>query len=395
MIKNKKLTMVISLLIAIALWVYVAGTLDPVLKKSYSDVQVTIKHEARLEDRGMAVSYCSAKYISVTVQGKKSEVQKLDAEDIHATIDVSKLQVGRNECPVKIKVDGKAKVYDQGFLTAYVTVEKIEKKTKEIVPEFRGTFDSDVEPTLIALSRERVAVRGAKSLVDMVDHVAAVVESEDMENGEENYEARLVAQDANGQTIKNISIAEKTVTVTAVLYQTKEVDLDLEVVGENAGGIERTIEKPDKIIIKGPKEAVEGIQSISAETIDVSDVLENKKIKIDPVLPNGVQLSKDSQALSISVSLDGEISKSFTIKTSEISVNTKSKYSIEDKSVSVTVKGKASVINQLTSKDIKLSLDLGDAKKGQVNAKVMCQVKGKARQTVIKPANLKVTIEED
>lgn len=120
MLRNKRLLMLISLFVAVGMWIYVMGDVDPDTTYMISGVKVEIQGEESLESEGLHAELNSPKVVAVTVKGKRSQVNKVRKKGIEAYIDVSTCDYGENETEIKIKLpDG----------VTGVAVEKISKET--------------------------------------------------------------------------------------------------------------------------------------------------------------------------------------------------------------------------------------------------------------------------
>ena len=56
MLNNKKVTIVLSFVIAICMWTYVVGETNPTVTKTFKDIPIKIKNEKILEEHGLAIS---------------------------------------------------------------------------------------------------------------------------------------------------------------------------------------------------------------------------------------------------------------------------------------------------------------------------------------------------
>lgn len=384
--------MVVSLLIAIALWAFVIGTMDPTVKKTYSDVNVSFTGEAALNDAGLAIAKSSISTISVTISGKKSVVNDMEASDILATIDVRNLALGENKCAIKTKAENGCKVVSQEYTFAYVTVEKVEEATRDIVVNFAGTKDNGQEATATWQSKDTVKIMGAETLVKRVTRVNAVVDAKKVKSTEGTFEARLEAVDKNNKPVKNIICSEKTIKVKAVLYKTKKVPLEIEVKGVSSGKISKTIRKPDSVTIKGPSDKLDKIDSLRAEPINVASVNKTTEIPIKLSLPKGVYVAESSKPLVVKVDAGETVSKTFEVSTEQIKVSTNKSYRIEQDTVSITVTGNKEIISKLVKSDFKLSAELSD-RDSEGEAEVKCH-KIDGVNIIINPSRINVIVNE-
>ena len=120
MLNNKKVLMLISLLIAIGLWMFVMGNVDPQVKERVSDIEIEMQDTDVLTDAGLTATLNNPKVVAVTIVGKRSQVKKAKDKGIKAYIDVSPCNYGKNETEIYVKIPDKARG---------VTVEEISAET--------------------------------------------------------------------------------------------------------------------------------------------------------------------------------------------------------------------------------------------------------------------------
>ena len=97
MLRNKKILMLISLLVAIGVWIYVMGNVDPVVRERIDGVQIELQGESTLTQAGLKATLKAPKRVSVSIEGKRSQVNKVKKKVVEAFVDVSTCDYGRNE----------------------------------------------------------------------------------------------------------------------------------------------------------------------------------------------------------------------------------------------------------------------------------------------------------
>ncbi len=102
MLRNKKILMLISLLVAIGVWIYVMGNVDPVVRERIDGVKVELQGEDTLEQAGLKATLKAPKRVSVSIEGKRSQVNKVKKKGVEAFVDVSTCDYGRNEGKIVI-----------------------------------------------------------------------------------------------------------------------------------------------------------------------------------------------------------------------------------------------------------------------------------------------------
>ena len=125
MLTNNKVLMLISLLVAIALWMFVMGNVDPQVSTRIADVKVEMQGTDVLEKKDLSATINKPKIVTVTLEGKRSQVKKAKDKGIHAYIDVSNCEYGKNETEIHVRIPDGAKgvtVEDISSETAIFTV---------------------------------------------------------------------------------------------------------------------------------------------------------------------------------------------------------------------------------------------------------------------------------
>ena len=122
---NKKVLMLVSLLIAIGLWMFVMGNVDPQISERVSGVKVEMEGTDTLADQDLTATINKPKVVNVTIEGKRSQVIKAKKKGIKAYIDVSTCDYGKNEAEIYVRIpDGASgvSVEDISSETAVFTV---------------------------------------------------------------------------------------------------------------------------------------------------------------------------------------------------------------------------------------------------------------------------------
>ena len=118
--RNKKVLMLISLLVAIGLWMYVMGNVDPPSTERVSGIAVEMKGVDYLKSQDLKPTLNGPKMVTVTIEGKRSQVNKAKDKGLEAYVDVSTCDYGKNEGKIQIQMpDG----------VTGVTVEAVSKET--------------------------------------------------------------------------------------------------------------------------------------------------------------------------------------------------------------------------------------------------------------------------
>lgn len=379
MFNNKKINIVISLLIAIALWSYVVGEINPTVTKTFDSVPITFINQNVLNDNGLAVVAVSDETVDVTLSGSRSEISQISNEDITAAVDLRNAGKGENQLSLEVRAPSKTELEKQSISKVTVKVEDSITKAKEIKVEYTGSFAENLEPTTLEVERETVLVTGGKSLVDKVDYVKATINSGYVASVEKTLDVNLVPVDEKGTIVDNVNLAVKTIKVKTIISQLKSVELIVPIEDNTADEVIKLTNTPKTVMIKGRKSDLEGITSIKTESVDISDITESTDITLTPILPDNVQMSDKSAKIIMKVTISTNTKKTFVISDSEITFTglDSDLTASTSEGVEVTVEGSEEQLSKINKSDIKVIADLSGLKKGNhsVELKVTCTKK--------------------
>ena len=302
MLKNKSVVRMISVVLAIVLWAYVIGEVNPTVKKTVSDIPVELTNTETLADRGLALQGDEEYFAAVVVEGARSELNELKAADIHVTADMYGYEKGENHVSLEVTLPDGISLDELKTPEISVTLEDLETKSLPVTVAFVGEPGENLEPAYDYTVPAEVEVRGAESVVAKVSEVRVQVDVRDLTETWEVLSEVPTAWSRDGKLIKNVTISAQSVEVEAIMLHTKQVPLELKVTGtpdKKYGLAEVSI--PKEITVKGTAESLERVTSINADSIDISDVKKNGTVKIKPHLPGGVELANASENIGVKI----------------------------------------------------------------------------------------------
>lgn len=397
MLNSRKSKLIISLVVAIALWVYVVGEMDPQIKKTYRSVPIKYINEQALIDKGMAVSSLGQDQMSVTLSGKRSLFTRMDSDDLSAEVDLSNAAVGTNELSVELNVPSGLESTHQSVSKVVVKVEQRVSQKKQIRVSYLGSYASGEEPTTLSISPASVTVSGAKSLVRKVSYIRATVQKSKLSGKAETVTASLTPVDSKGYVVKDVTLSQKTAHIRTALYKTKSVKLKVSVKDSSGSSDSRTYDAPDRVTIKGPQSKLKNIDEIKTKTVDISNINTDTTVNIEPILPDGVELASDSGNLTLTVNVkNGDFSKDLIYRGSDVQIKDLGD-SFDAKvltdTIKVTVTGSSKQLSAIKKSSITLSVGAGDLEEGTHDVQIEAETKKKYADLTISPqtASLQIT----
>ncbi|MBO5994837.1 MAG: hypothetical protein J6Q41_04935 [Firmicutes bacterium] len=367
MLNNRKANFILAFIMAIVLWAYVLGEVDPMRTVTIRDIPIRFLNESVLGDDSLIITSMDYDTVSVTFDAKRSIANKIKESDFHATANLKGLTQGDNIVDVEITKPSNITLESVSHEHINIVTDKMVEEDKEVKVVLINESSEDTEPKILRLSEHQVKVKGAASQVNKVDKVVAKLDASRVTADPNSISAELEAVDSNDRPVEDVEVDAKNIYVTAILKYLKSVDLVVPVVGKESGSISRGYSAPDKILIKGSESDLENLDSISCETVDISDLYENKSIPLVPILPEGVEISDEAQDLAMEVAVYNAGVAEFDFDETYVNIvgiDESSTVSIHEIDITVKVKGVYAVVNSLTKEDLTLTANASDLTNG-------------------------------
>ena len=209
--KSKLITMAISLLAAICLWIYVVTVVNPEGTTTISNIPVTFSGaEVLREDQGLVLSGDYQDMVTVSFTGKNSDMKKLEQnkDEISAVVDVSKIRSTRDYTlsydlllPDAVP-DSAVTITDRTPGNITVHVEKLVKKPVPVKGDFSQVEVADgymLDST--TFDYDTVTVEGAESVVNQIEYALISMNRTNVDKTiSEQLDYTLV--DANGEVLE-------------------------------------------------------------------------------------------------------------------------------------------------------------------------------------------------
>lgn len=283
---KKKLTnniglKILSLLVAIGLWLVVINIEDPVSSQSFSNIPVTFSNPSVLTDQGLVYEVQEGTGVvrTITVYGPRSVVEQLSSSDVVATADFNNLTAA-NTIPVDFNVSrfsDKITKMKGSINTVKLSIEK--EKTIRLVLKVSAVGDVAEGYILgnMTPDQNQIIITGAESVVNRISKAVAEVDVTDATANIATY-ADVMLLDSEGNEIVSDSITQKvtSVRVSVEVLTTKRVPLSFNTSGTPADGyaLSETIESnPSLITVAGSASVLKNLSRIDipAEEINVTD----------------------------------------------------------------------------------------------------------------------------
>ena len=370
MLKDRKWAYVLlSVFLAVILWLYVRAEKDPVSDARIRNISVQITGSSVLSSKGLTVAGLSSDRVSTTLQAPASVLSDISRKNITATIDVSRIdEAGEHTLsynivlPTNVNTDGVV-IQEKAPETITVTVEKLYTSTLPVEFRFEGSVAKGYQAGTPTIDPVNVTISGAVEQVNRVARAVVVLEAKDLK---EQYTGDLPIRllDANGDELKDLEVelSSKTAYVVYPIVVVKEIPLTVNIIaggGATRENISEPLIVPSKITVAGTQEDIDHLTEISLGSIDLSKVVGTSNftftIDLDPSLENVTGITE----AKVTVTVSGLETRSFevgNIKLQNIPRGYSAKADTESKTV--YVRGTADELAMIDSSQLRIVADL-------------------------------------
>ena len=395
MTNNRKINILLAVVLSIVLWAYVISEANPMTTKTFKDVSITYLNTEIMEENGYAILSAESETVNVTVRGQRSLLNTLTIDDITVTADMIDVAKGENEVELNVIAPNNIILDSISMRTLTLSIESlvVAEFDSEIV--FKNLSNEQEEPIIIEQAKMTFEVSGAETLINTVSNLVIEVDANDIDDEMRTLKVSAYPVNANGTIIRNLTVTEPDTTVTVVNCKTKTVKLNVNVINNEDGMYARTYQASKTITIKGYDEYLDETDSIGTEPIDISNMTESAVLEIVPVLSENLYVADISEGLKLSVTVDKYIQQSFELTQDNIKVenlDNELTYNISDIDFTASVRATDNVLSSLNGNSFDLIIDASDLNKGTYYLDVVPEVNGDVYSININPSRIKVEL---
>lgn len=401
-IKNDKIIIQITcLIVSIVLWMFIMVEKNPPQEKTFTNVPITIKNLAALENSNLVLMNSDKDNltVSVKVEGSMDEVSKLNKNDFSAYIDVLGYTEGITNA--KIEVSGPSGVEVTNTYPAQIAcnIESIISKVMDVTVQYEGKQTENYYRSLPLSNPSSVKITGPRSVVNSANLAVATV---NIEGAVDNVVKTVPVRVYDGtDTEIFMSVPINNVEVTVPIYPTKYVDLVPNIIGMPEEGYQLTnvTVKPDKVWIAARKDILDTITELKLADLDISGAFNNILSSREILNTDGLIILDLTTSPVVNAAVEKTMEKEFIYEASEIQfVNLKEgnvANTIEPETeITVVVTGPPSVLNQLKKSDLILSADLSTSSLGTNEIKIVGTTEKSVNSIALSQDLIKIEITE-
>lgn len=347
---------------------------NPVMTEEFRNVKVNILNEASLEREGIVIlepENIDNIDIKVTISGRRSDIIRVSAEDIIVQVDLSGYGTGEVKVPIYVQVPVGVTLKDYAPKEILFKFDRIVGRERPVTVETIGKLPEGYVLGTPTVKPQSVVVEGPSTWLKSLSKVVATVDVSNITDEDINVTVPVKLVDDEGNDVRGISTKQNSVDVTIPVFRVKRVPIEMETVNQLPDGYEIVDLKlnPSYIDIVGKKEVLDRVESISTLPIDIRELMKNKSMPVELVIPEGVSLLKPDQEVTATLNVEEIVKRTFELTLKDVEVlNLAPDLSINEEDLnspfSLTIQGYGSIVESLKKEDIKMQMNLAGLREG-------------------------------
>lgn len=363
---------IISVLCAILLWFYVSEVESPTAEKTFEGVNITVKNkDVLLEETDLSIISDSFFQTTVVLSGKRSTLNKIDYDNIEATIDISRItEAGVHELKVTVVPPAGTNLSSVNPRNISVTVDKTVAKSFEIEPDISYSnlpSDYTLGDCVITDNQSKaittVTVSGPATEVEKIEKVVAKVDFGSI-NGSVEAKTDLVLLGNFGEELStdSVKLSTPSVKVKQPVSITKILPLETSQAYGTFAKTQITFDiTPSRVEVKGDPKILGEMTSIKLDPINEKSIGETLTTTVNTLIkvPEELELVTLQNTATITARLKNVNCHEIEIKPSDIKVvGLPGGSEVEFKNMDSKIIVVNSTSKDITLDDLSLTLDL-------------------------------------
>lgn len=383
--KNKFLTMLLSLVIAFGLWLYVITTVSPGSEDTYYNIPVAMVGETVLTERGMMITDISSQSVTMTLSGNRSDLVKVNSGNISLKADLSQIYEPGSQIQLGYTTSFPGDLPNNAFVIQsqnpgyiYVTVERRVTKDVPVEVQYIGSapegYMTDRDSS--SLDVTSVSASGPESILEQIEKALIQVDLTDQrESLSQSFRYTLCDGEGNPVNAELVTTNVEEVRLDLRIQKIKDIELVCNIApggGATEDNVTVTLSS-NTIRVSGSEAVIDALgDQLVVGTINLRDLPTATKLTFPINLPEGVVNRTGLTEVEADVQFKGLTTRNFVLENIR-SVNVPEGLTVDiiTEKLTVVVRGLSEKMTELTADDIIATVDFSTAEVGTTTFQVI------------------------
>jgi len=384
MTKNRVLSLLLAVSIALILWVYVITVVSPNSEATFYNIPVVVQGEPMLESYGLMNVTEDIPTVTLKLSGNRSDLNKVNSSNITVVVDLSKVyEAGTAHLRYTISYPGDVPtgaLNEESRYPSTIAIE-VERKIRKEVPvniRYVGELSEDfiVDKENKILDYNTVTISGPESVISQITQAIIDVDLTGKNvSFSNNYRYSLCNEQGDPVDAQKVDTNVAQVNLTLYIERVKELPLVLTVVN-GGGATEETSDikiDPKTVKVSGSDLVMENLTELNLGTIELGELLEVTEMSFAILLPDGVKfMDPDVETANVTIKFPNLGSRELTVTNENFQAqNVPEGMEVEflTKTLKVTIRGDKKLIANVKPEDVIVIVDFTDAQLGSYTVK--------------------------
>jgi len=381
---------------SILLWFIVMNIIHPTEIRRYS-VHITLLNEDKLENNEFTIlnkEEIENLRVDINIKATRTALDELNKEEnrknIKATVDLQQFDLlygGNTSEPVNLSIKpslpSELYLYEYEIVnfyppTASINIDNVVTTTRNVSIEQIGNVKDGYIAYAPEIEPETIEIKGAATELEKISTVKAEI---DLTNASSDVSASVkpVMYDSEGNVLEGLSINTKTINIYVAVNKQGYLSIEKPTLyGTPADGCKiASIEwYPKTIEVIGSENEMTKLRNITLPEININEINDNKTVVFDirPYIKDTNLNIKPGtfNEVTVNIKVEHEIEKEIEISMDSVDIkgiDEDKNINLPDK-ITVKLKGLEKYIKDVSSEDVKATINIENLKEGSHNVKV-------------------------
>ncbi|PAV28193.1 hypothetical protein CIL05_17660 [Virgibacillus profundi] len=312
-------------------------------------------------------------FVTVSLEGTAGVVTPLvQLRNFDVYVELEGLEEGQHVVEIKHNISSEINVFIEPK-TIEIEIEEKASEAFQVSVDFinENQLAEGYELGEYEVNPTEVTITSSRSVIDKIGIVKVYVDLAGLDRSVNNREIPVNVYDSQGNEL-NVRVEPETVVVSADINNpSKTVPVSVETTGEMPEGYSLTSisANVDEVEVFATSSVLEGIEGISTEDIDLTEITESGTINVDLAMPDGANVP-DMETIEVTVEVE-EVEETRTIEAVPIEVEDLEEgqdlsfIEPEASEMDITIAGKPLDISELSADDFRVFINVDGLGSGE------------------------------
>jgi YbbR domain-containing protein len=326
--RNSLFLKILSVIIAIGIWLYIVNVADPRRSEEYTNVPISFVYEGTVPYNNSLMPLVTSRsfFVNLRVSGPRTSLMNYSKDKISASLNFNSVAAeGIYEVPISISLGDDSLTYEI-LGSDSITLEFVKKSSTTLRVDVKssGTFKTGYSVVEQTVSPETITVEGPKSVVDTISFAEVLI---DVTNAEKNIvesgDILLLTSDRAYVDRTYLSLSPSQATVSVALQYRKSVKISTSLLnpygGDETPYATVSYSPSPYLQLQGEEDVLSYIDTYNIGSINLAEVTDSKKT-FDFTVQNqsGIEVVSDSKTVTVTVDLGNAETKTFRLSSANL-----------------------------------------------------------------------------